>query len=92
MAICVWSCTVQHVRGHSFDFMDQSWAYVFLRYLFLGLFASMGCAGNFGIIVGLFFIVISILAFWVTLTTGGESKTNLDLHFLICQILIFILV
>ena len=71
---------MQHVRGHSFDFMDQSWAYVFLWYLFLGLFASMGYAGNFGIIVGLFCIVISILAFCVTLTTGGESKTNLDLH------------
>ena len=71
---------LQHIQGHTWEVLSASWPRVFFWFMFLGLFSAMGYAGNLGIIVGFYCVVVACMALAITLGGGAHTRTHLEFH------------
>jgi hypothetical protein len=69
----------QHLNGHQIEAISISWPRVFLWYMFVGLFAAFGYAGNLGVLTGFLCVFVSFLALAISLGGGAHTRTHLDL-------------
>ena len=75
-----WITVLQHIEGHEWPSISVSWGRVFVWFMFLGLFSGLGYAGNLGIIVGFFCILIALLALLIAFGGGTTARTHLSIH------------
>lgn len=71
---------LQHVNGHNWQSISASWPRVFFWFMFIGLFGSLGYAGNLGILVGFYCITVAMFALAITLGGGANTKTHMEIH------------
>lgn len=71
---------LQHVRGHLWTSIYQSWPRVFMWFMFLGLFAAFGYAGNLGVLCGFACMVVALFALLITVGGGANSPTHFEIN------------